>query len=156
MTALRTDTLRPVTNEECNRCFPPLRSLGGSFAPDPHGNIPWIERIEIAGVREFLKANAPQPLAEPRWYSFRKVRREIARWINAEYFPGDSGIPREGISHKALILAADLQGYECWYGGLPTAPLELCILLSFTPEYERLRRERLRAAADLHAHIFGG
>jgi hypothetical protein len=112
--------------------------------------------MEIAGVRQFLRRKCSRQAADGRWRSFFRLRREIARWINTNYFPRDAEIPRAGISEAAFMIAARMEGYELTHGGvLEAVSLETCIFLSFTPEYERLRRQRLRVGADLYSHIFG-
>jgi len=148
---MRAEVLRPVAQAECNRLFY-TRRLPDGLSPV---KLSLERRMEIAGAREFLRENCRQPQAAPHWYSFYKLRREVARWINTKYFPGDDEIPRAGISEVALIVAARFGGYEITRGVLQAVDFETCISLNFTPEYERLRRERLRISANLHSHVFG-
>jgi hypothetical protein len=153
------ETLRPVTNAELGRVLgAPLPNLDGSVSVAKAVNLPLAQRMEIAGMCQFLRENAPLPeTAAGRWYSYLHIKREAAHWINTRYFPGDDGIPRAGVSETAFILTALLDGYQIRYGGvIEGVGVYPCLFLSFTSEYERSRRERLHIRADLHYHIFGG
>ena len=170
---MRAKNLAPATLDDCNRVsarYPGLRSSGfeitpaipiptlsdlrGSRAPQLHLSAPIAAlgvRKQIAAGRLFFQETCKRTKTNRRWYAVNELRREIERWINtSQFLARDIRLPH--ISDGAVIAAAYLEGFAI---KRESEKLEICISLSFTPEYRRLRNKRLRDRARLYSYIFG-
>jgi hypothetical protein len=165
----RTDSLQPASFDECKRVLArhPNLTLFGFEASPPFTEHPFgapasqyapITSIcgcmQIGGVRRFFRENCLPVKKKQHWYPVHKLGREVRRWVREKYFyvRDDAGTLRDSIFDGTVIAAADLEGYAI---ERKSESLEVCIALSFTPKYRRLRNQWLRAKAGLYSHIFG-